>query len=125
MNFTGTRDKLKGLLLGCGRASRTGINEVCTSKADVPSSLPAGILQLASRHGEVKLMTGYANQKYRFDIFIVLDECENADEQMIEIIENIDKSIQDAFFVEIDKVEIYDSLLSAKSIKVAKFEVVV
>jgi len=119
MNFIGTRDKLKGLLLSCE------LNEICTSRAHVPDRLPASIISLASRHGEVKLMTGYANQKYRFDIHIVIDDCNEADEQLVEIIENIDKSLQDAFFVEIDKVEFYDSLLSAKNIKVAKFEVVI
>ena len=119
MNFIGTREKIKGLMLGCG------LLEVCTSKAHVPSSLPAGILSLASRHGEVKLVTGYAKQKYHFDIHIVMDESERADEETVAIIEKIDLALQEAFFVEIDKVEIYDSLLSAKNIKVAKFEVIV
>ena len=53
MEFKTTRDKIKGLLL------LGGIEEIHNSKAQVPDTLPAGIVSLASRHGEVKVMSGY------------------------------------------------------------------
>ena len=119
MTYNGTREIIKGLLLGCG------LSEVHTSKAHSPTSLPCGIVSLTGRHGEIKLITGYANQRYRFEIHIVVNETENADEELMDFVERIDTQLQETYFTEIDKVDFYESLLSSKNIKVARFEVTV
>ena len=119
MNFKKTRDKIKGFLL------ESGLSEVHFSKAQVPETLPAGIVSVAERFGDIKLMQGYANQSYKFDIHIVTEDSEEADEQLLSLIEYVDNELQGELYTEIDKVEFYDTLLSAKNIKIAKFEVVV
>jgi len=119
MNFTTIREEIKGLLLS------SGLLEVHHSKAQVPDSLPAGIVSLATRHGEVRVMTGFAKQRYKFEVHVIVEESEQADEHLIAIIENIDLAIQETLFTEIQKTDFYDSLVNAKNIRIAKFEVLV
>jgi hypothetical protein len=119
MDFIKTRDKIKGILHNCG------VCEVHNSKAQVPESLPAGIVSLAQQFGEIKLVTGFAKQGYKFDIHLVIEDSEESDEQLIDLIEVIDNCIQDSLYTEIEKVEFYDSLLSANNVRIAKFEVIV
>jgi uncharacterized NAD(P)/FAD-binding protein YdhS len=118
-DYNGTRDILKGLLHG------SGLTSVQTSKAHSPSSLPCGIVSLIGRHGEVKLVSGFANQRYKFEIHIVVNENENSDEELMSYIEKIDEKLQETYFTEIERVEFYESLLSSKNIKVARFEVTI
>jgi hypothetical protein len=117
MDFKGTRENIMGLLLSCG------LQEVNSSKALVPQNFPAGIVSLSERFGHTQLMTGYANQMHKFDIHIVVEQSQLADEELIELIEKIDNTLQETLYTEIDKTVFYDSMLSAKEIKVAKFEV--
>jgi len=119
MNFKKTRDKIRGFML------ESGLAEVHFSKAQVPDTLPAGIVSVSERKGDIKLMQGYANQSYKFDIHIVVDDSEEADELLLSHIDYIDNELQGELYTEIDKVEFYDTLLSAKNIKIAHFEVVV
>ena len=124
MEFIQARETIKTILLSCG------LTGVSNSKIHIPELLPAGIISLSTRIGDIKVMSGYANQKYKFEIHIVVDECgdsgqTSADENLIAIVENIDMALQVELFTEIDKVEFYDSLMSAKNIRVAKFEVMV
>jgi len=124
MEFIQARETIKTILLSCG------LTGVSNSKVQIPELLPAGIISLSTRIGDIKVMSGYANQKYKFEIHIVVDECgdsgqTSADENLIAIVENIDMALQVELFTEIDKVEFYDSLMSAKNIRVAKFEVMV
>ena len=122
MEFIQARETIKSILLSCG------LTGVSNSKIHIPELLPAGIISLSTRIGDIKVMSGYANQKYKFEIHIVVDECgdsgqTSADENLIAIVENIDMALQSELYTEIDKVEFYDSLMSAKNIRVAKFEV--
>jgi len=111
------REDLKGILVECG------VREVYFSKVPVPKDLPAGIISLDNRQGETKLNPGYHEQAYTFDVHLVVKDSENADDELLEIVEQIDTQIQEKYFIEIDKVEFYDSLLKNSPIRVATFKV--
>ena len=119
MTFKDAQEKLIWLMLTCG------LSEVHNSKAQIPDVLPSGIISLSERLGEIKLMTGYARQAYKFEIHLIVDQDEKADEKLITLIEMIDYSLQDLYFTEVYKVEFYDSLLSSNNVRIARFEVVV
>jgi len=125
MNFTKTRDKIKGFMLA------SGIQEVHFNKSEVPEQLPAGIVTVAERFGEIPLVHGYAKQGFRFECHIIVDIAPQIEDQpdtelnLLSIIDYIDNELQGELYTEINKVDFYDSMLSAKNVKVARFEVVV
>ena len=118
MNFSEKRNKIKDLLLD------SGLCEVHYSKAHIPQQLPSAIVSLASRQGFTRLDMSYAEQKYRFELHIVTDDSENADDELIKLIETIDDCLQTKMQFPIDSTDFYDSMLSARNIRVAKFEVI-
>ena len=117
MTFVQKRDKLTHLL------KSAEINEIFYSKNSLPSALPAAIVTLANRTGTGQVDFCYAEQKYKFEVLLVTDDTENADLLLLDTIEIIDNQMQQALHTAIDTTEFYDSLLNAKSIKIAKFEV--
>lgn len=119
MDFKGKRDRLSGLLPECG------LSEVHNSKAHIPEELPAAIVSLAGRKGKTKLMTGYLEQVDTFEVFLVVDETETADEELVLLLENVDEAIQEEFSTEIEEATFYDSLLSSKNVRIASFRVVI
>jgi len=129
MNFTKTRDKIKGFMLA------SGIQEVHFNKSQIPEQLPAGIVTVAERFGEIPLVHGYAKQGYKFECHIIVDIVPETEDEyydqpdteldLLTIIEFIDNELQGELYTEIHKVDFYDSMLSAKNVKVARFEVVV
>ena len=111
------RDGLKEILIECG------VREVYFSKVPVPKELPAGIISLDIRQGRTKLNQGYLEQVYITEVHLVVKDSENADDELLKIVELIDNRIQEKYFIEIDKVEFYDSSLKNSNIRVATFKV--
>ena len=116
--FIKRRDKLSELLLSCGLA------EINHSKACQPEQLPAGIVSLANRQGDTKIDFGYDKYKFKVEIHLVVEDDITADVTLLELVEKIDSLLQDKMSITIDSVDFYDSLLNAKSVKIAKFEVI-
>ena len=118
MNFREQRDKIKELLL------ESGLKEVNNSKTKLPDNLPAGIVGLIQRKGDIKVQTGYVNMNYGFEIYIVVEDSETADDELLAFIDTVDDKFQEELYVDVDNVEIYDSILNAGGVKIGKFEVI-
>jgi len=112
-------DKLKEILI------ESEVLEVHTSKATMPSRLPAGVVSLNFMKGTQKLNPGYLNQKYTFDIHVVVRTSDYAIDELLNLVGEIARRVQAEFFTDFDKVEFYESLLRNEDITVAKFEVTI
>ena len=115
MNFIKKRDKIIEIL------ELSGINEILKSKSNFPDTLPAAIVSLANRQGKNKIDFCFAEHYFKFDIYIVIDDDQTADEKIIKLIDNIDQNLQKHIFIAIENVELYHSMINAKNVKIAKF----
>ena len=117
MTFSMNRERIKALLVNCG------IKEIANSKAHIPNQFPAGIVSLVKRRGVNPVSSGFADQKFRFEIFVIVKESETADEEILQIIESVDNRLyEEQLFTEVESVVFYWNMLKASDIRVARFE---
>jgi hypothetical protein len=117
MKFREKREKIKGLLL-CA-----GVKELSQSKAHIPAELPAGIVSAITRVGDIPVDMGFLERLHTFEVHIVVEYGEDADEVLDDMMGALEDSFLDEMQIVIERVEYYDALMKADPVKIGKFEV--
>lgn len=87
--------------------------EVITRKSVIPDKLPAAIIALTGEVGAQKTSGGYAKHKHKADIYLVIDDSDTADVDILAKAHALEAVFYQKFYEYFAEIEVYDSSMNA------------
>lgn len=106
MKYETKKTELVSILQGLGY-------EVVSRKSVIPETLPAAIIGLSGELGVQKTSGGYAKYRHKADIYLVIEDAEDADIEILQRAHTLELRYNEIFHGYFSEIEIYDSTINS------------